>query len=347
MAAFSRIADHCRNYQGAVLARSLGQLFLNLILYAGLIALSYAAYRVGYWPLGLALAIPAGGLLVRLFIIQHDCGHGAFFKNKRINHAVGWVVSILTFTPYGFWRDAHNRHHANSGNLARRGMGAVDLLTVEEYRRLSPYKKFLYQFYRHPLTLLVFGPPIYFMFMQRWPLSGPAPYTDVYVGMKGPHIWKSVMALNAGLILFYGAVAYFFGALTTLFVFMPVLSVAGIVGAWLFYVQHQYEDAYWEGKENWDHKEAALLGSSHYDLPKILQWFTGNIGLHHIHHLSSLIPNYRLQECYDASEDLKALPRMSLRESFRSPGMKLWDEARGQMVGFKDLKCAPSKIPSV
>ena len=337
-AAIERITAHCNAFRGGDVKRSAGQLILNLALYAGLIATMYAAFSSGYWPVGLALSIPAAGILVRLFIIQHDCGHGAFFKSKKANHIVGWLVSVLTFTPYGYWRDAHNRHHANSGNLTRRGMGGVDLLTVEEFKNLPPFKRLLYRLYRNPLTLLIFGPPLYFLVLQRVPVSGPAPYTEVYYDMRGRHIWQSVMLLNAALLVFYGGLCFFFGLGLTAAVFIPVISVAGLAGSWLFYVQHQYEDAYWEEQSEWNYGEAALLGSSHYDLPKVLQWFTGNIGLHHIHHLCSLIPNYRLQECYDASPDLQTLPKMTIRDSLKSPRMALWDPAQGRMIGFSDLR---------
>ncbi len=333
--AFARISDHCQHFRGAAPTRSIGQLVLNLSLYGGLIAAMYGLVAIGAWWAALLLSIPASGILMRLFIIQHDCGHGAFFKSKRANHAVGWLISVLSFTPYGYWRDAHNRHHANSGNLTKRGMGGVDTLTVEEFKRLTPRNKALYKFYRHPLTLLVFGPPVYFLLLQRLPMdAGPMPYTEVYFGMKGPRIWQSVMLLNLALVVFYGALAFFLGGLATLIVIAPTVSLAGVAGSWLFYVQHQYEDAYWAERKDWSYNAAALLGSSHYDLPRILQWFTGNIGLHHIHHLCSLIPNYRLQECYDASPELQALPKLSIRDSLKSPGMTLWDEQSGRMVGF-------------
>lgn len=344
-AALARITAHCEAYRGGVAWRSVGQLSLNLILFASLIAASYSSFDAGLWQVSLLLSIPAAGMLVRLFIVQHDCGHGAFFKSKSANHIVGWSLSLLTFTPYGFWRDAHNRHHANSGNLTRRGMGSVDTLTVDEFERLPRMKQQLYKFYRNPLTLLLFGPPIYFVFLQRLPLGGAMPYSEVYFGMKGPRLWKSVMLLNVSLILFYAAFAWAFGVLATLFVFAPVISLAGIVGAWLFYVQHQYEQAYWQPHQKWDYKRAALFGSSHYALPVWLQWFTGNIGLHHIHHLCSLIPNYRLQECYNASPDLQKLPKLTIRESMKSARLSLWDEARGRMVGFSALKTSTAIEP--
>lgn len=333
-AALARIVAHCNSFRGGELPRSLGQLFLNLALFAGLTAAMYGAFYLGAWPITILLALPAAGMLTRLFIIQHDCGHGAFFKSRRANHAVGWALSLLTFTPYGFWRDAHNRHHANSGNLTRRGMGGVDTLTVEEYQHLTPFKQKLYKFYRNPLTLLILGPPIYFLFLQRIPIASPMPYSEVYHGMKGPRIWQSVMLLNIVLVVFYGVLAYIFGLLATLIVFVSIISIAGIIGAWLFYIQHQYEDAYWRPHAEWDYTQAALYGSSHYALPPVLQWFTGNIGLHHVHHLCSLIPNYRLTECYKSSPDLQKLPKLTFADSLKSARLSLWDEGQGRMVGF-------------
>jgi len=336
--ALERIAEHCHAYRGGVLWRSIGQLALNLSLFTALIAGSYICLAYGAWYGSALLAFPAAGMLVRLFIIQHDCGHGAFFKNSKTNHAVGWALSLLSFTPYGFWRDAHNRHHANSGNLTRRGMGGVDTLTVEEFQRLSPFNKGLYKFYRHPVTLLLLGPPIYFIIIQRFPLAGPMPYSEVYHGMKGARIWKSVMLLNVMLFAFYGALSFFFGLAATLVIFIPIVALAGLIGTWLFYIQHQYEDTYWKENKQWDYTRAALFGSSHYALPPVLQWFTGNIGLHHIHHLSSLIPNYRLQACYDSSPDLQKLPKLTFTDSLKSARLALWDEARGRMVDFASVR---------
>ena len=242
--ALERIADHCNAYRGGILWRSLAQLGLNLLIFLALVAASYGLVKSGYWPLSLVVAVPAAGMLVRIFIVQHDCGHGSFFQSKLANHTVGMVLSVLTFTPYGYWRDSHNRHHATSGNLDRRGIGGVDTLTVSEFKRLSKFKQRTYKFYRHPLVLLVFGPPIYFILMQRLPFANPMPYSEIYVGMKTSRIWQSVMTLNLALILFYGTLAFIFGPIATLIVFFPIVSLSGIIGAWLFYIQHQYEETY-------------------------------------------------------------------------------------------------------
>ncbi len=333
-----RIAAHCRAYQGPQLARSVSQALLNVGIYAALVAAMAALAASGRWLGALLVAPFAGLMLVKLFTIQHDCGHGSYFRSGLANRIVGWLISVLTFTPFGFWRDAHNRHHATSGNLERRGLGAVDMLTVEEYRRLPRGDRLLYRFYRHPLTLLVFGPPVYFLVMQRLPLNKTLPFMEGYATMKMERIWKSVVFLDAAIVAFYGALAAFLGAGVVALVFLPVVTIASWIGAWLFYVQHQYETTYWARGADWRYEEAALLGASHYDLPAPLRWATGNIGLHHIHHLSSLIPNYRLRECHDASEDLKAWPKLSVLESLKTPRLALWDEAGRRLVSFRTAR---------
>ena len=334
-ARIQRVAEHCKQYQGAQPSRSARQVLLNFSIYAVLLAAMMAFAVIGWWPATLALALPAGLMLVKLFIIQHDCGHGSYFKSRSVNNVIGWLISLLTFTPYGFWRDSHNRHHATSGNLDRRGLGAVDLLTVEEYRKLSKPQRMMYRLYRHPITLLFFGPPVYFLLMQRLPLTKTLPYMEAYTSMRLSQVWKSVIVLDLALLAFYGALSMMIGVGPVLLAVVPAVAVAGWVGAWLFYVQHQYENVYWARAKEWDYEEAALLGSSHYDLPAPLRWVTGNIGLHHIHHLCSLIPNYRLRECYEASEDLKSWPKMTFWESLKTTRLALWDEARSRMISFK------------
>ncbi|WP_425410643.1 fatty acid desaturase [Hyphococcus sp.] len=329
-----RIIEHCKAFQGADLKRSIAQAALSLGLYAALIAAMLTAAISGAWLIVALLAPFAALVLVKLFTIQHDCGHGSYFESKRANTILGFFISILTFTPYGFWRDAHNRHHASSGDLDRRGVGGVDTLTVEEFRALTPAKRNMYRVYRHPLVMIVIGAPVYFLLMQRLPLAGPMPFAETYKGMKLSQIWKSVAALNVALVVFYGALALIFGALPVAAVIVPVVTISAWVGAWLFFVQHQYEDAYWAQKPAWNFAEAAVFGSSHYKLPQPLRWLTGNIGLHHIHHLASRIPNYRLMECYRASEDLLSLPVMTIRESLTCARLALWCPVRRRMVSF-------------
>jgi omega-6 fatty acid desaturase (delta-12 desaturase) len=340
LAALRRIVEHCKLFQGADLRRSLAQASLALAAYFGLLALQIAAAKAGLWPLALLAAPLAGGVLVKLFTIQHDCGHGSYFESRQANDWLGRFISILTFTPYSFWRDAHNRHHAGSGDLDRRGVGGVDTLTVEEYRALPKWERIIYRAYRNPVVMIVIGAPLYFFVLQRLPLAGAMPFAKTYHGLKLSQIWKSVVALNLALTAVYGGLAFAFGAGAVALAILPAVTIAAWVGSWLFFVQHQYENAYWARKPEWTYAEAAIYGSSHYHLPKPLRWLTGNIGLHHIHHLASGIPNYRLPECYRASMDLLALPKMTILESFESASLALWDEAQRKMISFRALKAA-------
>ena len=330
-----RVVEHCKNYQGSDIRRSIAQAALNLGLYIVAMTVIIKLIIAGSWPIALMISPLAGGLLVKLFTIQHDCGHGSYFTSKKANNALGFVISILTMTPYGFWRDSHNRHHASSGDLDRRGIGAVDTLTVTEFRALSPAKRFAYECYRHPVVMIFLGSPIYFLILQRLPLAGKIPYCEVYHGLRVSQIWKSVMALNIALVLFYGSLSFWLGPVVVALAFVPPLALAAWIGTWLFFVQHQYEDAYWSRKPKWNFAEAALYGSSYYKLPTMLRWFTGNIGLHHIHHLASRIPNYRLMECYRKSKDLQALPVMTIPESLKCARLALWCEVQQRMVSFK------------
>ncbi len=336
--ALRRIVEHCKAFQGADLKRSLTQAATSLSIYVALVAGMIAAARGGAWPLALLGAPLAGGMLVKLFTIQHDCGHGSYFKNRRANDALGFLISLLTFTPYGFWRDAHNRHHAGSGDLDRRGVGAVDTLTVEEYLALPASERAMYRVYRHPVIMILVGAPLYFFVLQRLPLAGAMPFAKTYHGLRLAQIWRSVVSLNIALALVYGGLILAFGAGGVLLAILPTVAIAAWVGTWLFFVQHQYEDAYWARKPEWTYAEAAVFGSSHYHLPRPLRWMTGNIGLHHIHHLASGIPNYRLPECYRASKDLQALPKMTILDSLNCARLALWDEAQRKMMSFSALK---------
>ncbi|MEK7266741.1 MAG: fatty acid desaturase [Pseudomonadota bacterium] len=336
--ALRRIVEHCKKFQGAELKRSLSQAAVSLMIYVALAAAMIALVKTGEWGFALLLSPLAGGVLVKLFTIQHDCGHGSYFKNRQANHTLGFLISLLTFTPYGFWRDSHNRHHAGSGDLDRRGIGAVDTLTVEEYRALPKGERLMYRFYRHPLVLIVIGAPVYFFLLQRLPLASAPPFAKTYTGLKVTQIWKSVLLLNIALVLVYGGLALIFGAGAVALTILTTVTFAAWAGTWLFFVQHQYENAYWARKPEWTYAEAAIYGSSHYHLPKLLRWFTGNIGLHHIHHLASGIPNYRLPECYRSSKDLLALPKMTMLDSLNCARLALWDEAQRKMISFSALK---------
>ena len=303
-------------YREPDLARSLWQLANS----SGLLAASWALM---YWSLGvsyaltLALAVPAAFFMVRLFIIQHDCGHGAFFKSARAANATGAVLGVLTLTPYHYWRRAHAIHHATSGNLDHRGWGDITTLTVEEYRRMDAWGRFKYRVYRHPLALFLVGPALHFFVLHRLPGITPRDWTRERRGI----LWT-----DAGLGAFVLAGSLLIGWQAFLAIWLPTALVAASIGVWLFYVQHQFEPTYWERDPDWAFDHAALEGSSYYVLPRLLQWLTGNIGLHHVHHLNARIPNYRLEQVLRAFPELGHVTRITLRESVRCVSLTLWDE---------------------
>ncbi|MDH5721766.1 MAG: fatty acid desaturase [Alphaproteobacteria bacterium] len=327
------ILEHCRSYQGADIKRSIIQLVTTLALFAAIL-LVMVYFMASYYLLTVALMPIAAGLLTRIFIFQHDCGHGCFFKTKKANARIGRALSMLTFTPYDFWRRAHNMHHATSGDLDRRSIGGIDTITVSEYEALPSRKKSIYRLYRNPFFLIILGTPVYTMLGQRLPFNAPTNFYEGYKTLSAASIRDSIMLTNLLLIAFYSSAWLLFGLEALLWVYLPVLVMTTWIGGWLFYVQHQFEDTYWEKNPNWNIHESALMGSSYYKLPKILQWFTGNIGLHHIHHLCSQIPNYKLQECMDAMPELAEINVLTLKESFKCGGLKLWDEDQGKMVTF-------------
>lgn len=316
-----------RRYQNPSLFRSLFQLATTIVPFS---LCWYAAYRSLEVSYGLTLlfALPAAVLLIRLFIFQHDCGHGSFFKSQALNNAVGSIIGVLSFTPYQYWRRTHAIHHANSGNIDAREFGEVTTLTVAEYQALTPKKQRLYRLYRHPIVLFVIGPAYQFIFKHRMPFDMPRTWRRE---------WMSVIGTNLGLVglTLLGSSMIGFSALWK--VQLPVILMAGSLGVWLFYIQHQYEAAYWKREAEWNHKESSLQGSSFYDLPPVLNWLTGNIGVHHIHHLCSRIPNYRLHECLREQPSLQAAQRLTIRQSLACVRFKLWDEANQKMVGFKNL----------
>lgn len=321
-----RMAETCAKYKGAVTSRALWQLVTTLVPLLLLLALMLAIADRAYW-LTLILAVPAGGLVVRLFIIQHDCGHQSFLPTRRANDFVGRCMSLFTLTPYGLWRREHAIHHANSGNLDRRGVGDIDTLTVSEYRALGPLRRLGYRIYRHPLFLFGVGIPLYFLVLQRLPW---------FHGLPARDSWKSVLALDAALVVVFGALSLVVDPLHLAMVGVPVVIMASAAGGWLFFVQHQFEGTYWARNGSWDFQTAAVLGSSYYELPALLNWFTGNIGLHHIHHLNGTIPNYRLQECAAAIPECRSINRIRLLESLSCVRLTLWDEAQSRLVGFAD-----------
>lgn len=332
----SKIVTHCKSYKGADTKRSVIQLLVTLALYAlscGLMI--YGVLSSSLWLTALLL-LPAAGLLTRIFIFQHDCGHGSYFKSSAANNWVGRFLGLLTVTPYDFWRRAHNMHHATSGDLDRRSIGGIDTITVREYNALPHWKKIAYRVYRHPLVLLVLGTPLYTIIAQRIPFKQHTGFHEGYKTLPVSSIWKSIMLTNLMIAVLYGSLALMVGWQAVAFVFLPVIVVTAWIGGWLFYIQHQFEDTYWENNKDWNIHEAALMGSTYYELPKILQWFTGNIGLHHIHHLCLNIPNYKLQECMDTwpGKELETMNRLSLRDSLNCLNLKLWDEDKNKLVPF-------------
>jgi acyl-lipid omega-6 desaturase (Delta-12 desaturase) len=289
--------------------------------------LMWAALSTGYW-VGLLLAVPAAGFLVRLFMIQHDCGHGSFFRRRRANDWVGRVIGVLTLTPYDFWRHSHALHHANSGNLDHRGFGDVDTLTVREFLALSRWHKLMYRLYRNPIVMFGVGPMYLFVLQHRLPVG---------LMRSGWHFWLSTMATNLGIAVLAATMVWLVGLGPFLLVQLPITLLAGSIGVWLFYIQHQFEDTFWARDEGWNFHEAALHGSSHYELPSVLRWFTANIGVHHVHHLCSRIPYYRLPRVLRDHPELAAVGRLTLRESLRCVRMVLWDEGRRRLISFREM----------
>ena len=289
----------------------------------------YVSLEVVGWWLTLVLAPIAALLLVRLFIVQHDCGHGSFFRSKALNERVGACLGVLTLTPYHYWKRTHAVHHATAGDLDRRSMGDVTTLTVAEYVALPWWRRVAYRLYRHPLVMLGVGPVYVFVLKHRLPLDIPWSWRRE---------WRSVLATDAALVAVVALAWVTVGIESFLLVQLPITLLSGPVGVWLFYVQHQFEDTYWARHDGWSYYEAALRGSSFYDLPQVLHWFTGNIGYHHIHHLSSRIPNYRLPSCFRDIPELQQAPRLGLADSLGCLRLRLWDEEARRLVGFRDLR---------
>ena len=313
-------------YQTPSIGRAIWQLVNTLVPYAVLWYLMYLSLSVSYW-LAVPLAVLAGAFLVRTFIIFHDCGHGSFFKSQLANHIWGAITGVLTFTPYYHWRWEHAIHHSSSGDLDRRGTGDVWTLTVQEYLESSRWKRFSYRMVRNPFILFVLAPLFLFLIWQRIP-NPKASLRERF----------SVYWTNLALLVIAGGLIWAFGWKAYLLIQLIVLMVAGSSGVWLFYVQHQFEGVYWERGESWDYATAALKGSSFYKLPRLLQWFSGNIGFHHIHHLSSRIPNYHLEKCHEAEPLFQTVKPITLFASFKSFTFRLWDEQRRKLVGYGHLR---------
>ncbi len=311
--------------------KSVWQLFNSLVPYVLLWYLMFRSLEISYW-LTLALAVPTAGFMVRLFIIFHDCGHGSFFASKAANRVVGWITGILTFTPYDHWRHEHAVHHSSAGDLDRRGVGDVWTCTVKEYLKMSPWKRSMYRVYRNPIIMFGIGPLYMFLISHR-----------ISKGNAGKRERYSVYWTNLALAGITVLMSLTIGFKAFLLIQLPILIIAGSAGVWLFYVQHQFEDVYWERNQKWDFVTSALQGSSFYKLPRVLQWFSGSIGFHHIHHLNSRIPNYKLEKCHKENAFLQKTEPITIRTSIKSLRFRLWDETQHRLVGFGYLNAIRRK----
>jgi omega-6 fatty acid desaturase (delta-12 desaturase) len=320
------LTDLLANYRNPNSARGLFELVITAIPFLAIWALIWVALDHGYW-IGLLLVVPAAGFLVRLFMIQHDCGHGSFFLGRPANDWVGRAIGVVTLTPYDHWRRSHARHHASSGNLDQRGVGDIDTLTVREFLSRPRWRQVLYRLYRHPIVMFGVGPAFLFILQQRLPIG---------MMRSGWMPWLSTMGTNTAIAVLVAAMIWLVGFGPFLLIHLPITALAASIGVWLFFVQHQFEGTSWSHDEVWSFHEAALHGSSHYYLPGVLRWFTANIGVHHVHHLSSRIPCYRLPDVLRDHPQLAAVGRITLPQSLRCVRLALWDEKEQRLIPFKE-----------
>jgi acyl-lipid omega-6 desaturase (Delta-12 desaturase) len=313
-------------YRSADARRSVIEIAVTAAPFAAFWALAYLSLSVSYW-LTLAFCVLSAAFLVRLFMIQHDCGHGSFFGSQSENDWVGRTIGVLTMTPYQVWRHSHAKHHATSGDLDRRGWGDIDTLTVREFRAMGRWERIGYRIYRFPPVMLGIGPVFIFMLKQRLPFG---------FMRAGRMFWLSAMGTNLAIAALWGGMMWLVGWKAFLMVHLPVCVVTGAIGVWLFYVQHQFEESYWEHHDSWTAEEAALYGSSHYDLPAPFRWLTANIGIHHVHHLYSRIPYYRLPQVLRDFPELADIRRFGFIESLACLKLRFWDEDKRRMVGLRE-----------
>ncbi|TDQ40905.1 fatty acid desaturase [Aureibacillus halotolerans] len=305
---------------------SIWQMINTILPFLVLWYLAYQSLAISYW-LTLGICVVAAGFFVRIFILFHDCCHYAFFKQRRVNAIVGTVTGIITFFPYRGWQRDHSVHHATSSNLDQRGTGDIWVLTVDEYIQSSFIKRFGYRLYRNPIIMFGLGPIVSFLIMNR-------------INKKGTkwRVRSSTYLTNAAMVVVVTILCLTIGWKAFLLVHGPIFYIAGVIGIWLFYVQHQFEDTYFEKEDKWSYVKAAVEGSSYYKLPKILQWVTGNIGFHHIHHLSPRVPNYFLEKAHNHIPALQHVTTITLRTSLQSLRFRLWDQSQNRFVGFRDIK---------
>ncbi|MBW8349195.1 fatty acid desaturase [Bacillus sp. IITD106] len=313
-------------YEKANTKSSMRQVVNTLVPFFSLWVLAYFSLSISYL-LTFGICIVAAGFLVRIFIIFHDCCHGSFFKNRHANNILGTITGILTLCPYEQWKHSHSIHHATSSNLNKRGTGDVWVLTVDEYMEATPMKKLAYRLYRNPFVMFVLGPIYIFLIAYRFNIKNARPRER-----------RNTYITNISIVAIAGLLCLAIGWQAFLFIQGPIFFISGSLGIWLFYVQHQFEDSYFENQDNWDYVKAAIDGSSYYKLPKILQWLTGNIGFHHVHHLSPRVPNYYLEEVHNKHERLQEVQTITIKTSLRSLKFRLWDEQGKKFVGFKDVK---------
>ncbi len=316
------------NYREPSNTRSFVELGLTLGPFFLLWALAWMALSISPW-LALGLAVVNGMFLVRIFCIQHDCGHASFFKNRKLQDWVGRALGVLTLTPYDVWRQSHSIHHSSHGNLDQRGMGDILTLTVEEYRARGWWGRLMYRLYRHPLVLFVLGPSYIFILENRLPIG------HMRSGWK---FWISAMGTNAAMAIVVALIIWFGGLMPFLLIYIPTSVIAATIGVWLFYVQHQFEETHWAKEDDWQLHEYALEGSSHYVLPQPLQWLSANIGIHHVHHLYSRIPFYRLPEVLRDHKELNDMNRLTPLESLKTINIHLWDEKLGRLLSFREAR---------
>ena len=314
-------------YREPRVTRSIAEIFITALPFIVLWGLAWAALSISYW-LTLLIAVPAAAMLVRLFLIQHDCGHYAFFKTRQTNDWTGRIIGVLTMTPYEVWRRNHATHHANSGNLDHRGVGDIETMTVKEYLALPWWRRLAYRVYRHPIVMFGIGPSFVFMLQQRLPVG------LMHAGWRP---WASAMTTNLSIAVLFAIMMWLLGVGPFLLVHLPIVAIAATIGVFLFYIQHQFEDTFWEESDKWSHQDAALYGSSYLDLPKALAWVTANIGIHHIHHLYSRVPYYRLPELIRDYPELRDVRRITLWKSFGLIKLKLWDSDRKRLISFDQL----------
>lgn len=320
---WSNWVQKMRPYSKPNLSKSLIQILNSFLPYLLLWVIMIYSLSYSYW-ITLAFSVIAAGFLIRIFIIFHDCGHGSFFKSVKINRIVGIIAGFLVFTPYHKWHYQHKIHHQTVGNLDKRGVGDVMTLTVDEYKNRTPKQQLLYRLYRNPIVLFLIAPIILFTILHRFPSKQLSKKINLYTHLT-----------TLALIITITIISLFIGFKTFVLIQLPIIYFATVFGIWLFYLQHQYKEVIWERKEKWDYKTIAMNGSSYIKFPRLLQWFSGNIGIHHIHHLNPKIPNYYLEKCLQENPIFQKTP-LDFWSSIESIKYRLWDEQKHQLVGFKE-----------